>query len=421
MARDGGLRWLFLDLNSYFASVEQQLTPELRGRPVVVAPVMTDATCAIAASYEAKRFGIRTGTPIHEARRRCPGLHVVPARHDLYVEFHHRVVAAIERHLPVTQVCSIDEVACRLSPSERHPEAAIALARRVKEGILREVGTCLRASVGLAPNRFLAKVASDMQKPDGLVVLTAADLPGRLMGLTLRDLPGIGPNMERRLNAAGVYDVAALWRLAPKHARLIWGSVEGERFWYALHGADLPADTAGRRRTVGHSHVLAPELRPMEEACRVARRLVLKAASRLRRLGHLAGALDLSVRLEDRRRWGGTLRIPRTQDSFALVHALDRLWRTLRDELGPVRIKKVAVTLHDLTPLTEVTPDLFAVGLAGPGTADRGMRLSRALDRIHQRYGRDAITLGMLPSRGSAALGAKVAFTRIPDPAEFRE
>ena len=108
------LRWLFLDLNSYFASVEQQLQPELRGKPVIVAPVGSDTTVAIAASYEAKRYGINTGTPVWEAKQKCPDLLITPARHERYVEFHDAIVAEIWKHVPVDKVCSIDEVACRL-------------------------------------------------------------------------------------------------------------------------------------------------------------------------------------------------------------------------------------------------------------------------------------------------------------------
>ena len=102
------IRWLFLDLNSYFASVEQELRPELRHRPIAVVPVMADTTCAIAASYEAKAFGVRTGTQVGEAKRMCPGLELVEARHELYVEYHHRVVEAyLGRHVALRQRLTI--------------------------------------------------------------------------------------------------------------------------------------------------------------------------------------------------------------------------------------------------------------------------------------------------------------------------
>jgi hypothetical protein len=129
------LRWLYVDFNSYFASVEQQLRPELRGKPIAVVAVETDSTSAIAASYEAKAFGVKTGTRIHEAKRLCPGLVCVLARHECYVEFHHRLIEEIEPHIPVTAVCSIDEVACRLMDNENSLERSTAIARAIKNGI----------------------------------------------------------------------------------------------------------------------------------------------------------------------------------------------------------------------------------------------------------------------------------------------
>ena len=123
-----GLRWLYVDFNSYFASVEQQMNPALRGKPVAVVPVETDSTCAIAASYEAKAYGVKTGTPIYEARKMCPGLICVLGRHQHYVAYHDRLVKEVDRHIQVTAVCSIDEMACRLMKNEYAPVRAIEIA-----------------------------------------------------------------------------------------------------------------------------------------------------------------------------------------------------------------------------------------------------------------------------------------------------
>ena len=165
------LNWLFVDLNSYFASVEQQVRPELRGRPVGVVPMMADTTVCIAASYEAKAFGVRTGTVVADAKKMCPEIVFVEGRHEIYTEYHHRIVEAVESCLPVTAVLSIDEMACRLMGRERPLLAAMELGRKVKARILERVGPMMRSSVGLATNRYLAKVASDMEKPNGLVAL----------------------------------------------------------------------------------------------------------------------------------------------------------------------------------------------------------------------------------------------------------
>ena len=208
------VNWLFVDLNSYFASCEQEVRPELRGRPVGVVPMMADTTCCIAASYEAKAFGVRTGTIVADAKRMCPEIVLVEARHEVYVDYHRRIVEAVESCLPVSAVLSIDEMACRLMGRERPLLAAMELGRRVKARILDQVGPMLRSSVGLATNRYLAKIASDMEKPDGLIALPIDLLPEALGQLTLRDLPGIGAKTEKRLNEKGITTMKQLLALS---------------------------------------------------------------------------------------------------------------------------------------------------------------------------------------------------------------
>ncbi|HVL39866.1 MAG TPA: hypothetical protein VM328_10800, partial [Fimbriimonadaceae bacterium] len=137
-SRDGRrLRVIFLDLNAYFASCEQQERPELRGRPIAVVPMMADSTCAIAASYEAKAFGIKTGTKVAEAKEMCPELVLVQARPPLYVHMHKKILEAVEDVLPVEKVCSIDEMRFRLLETESSPAVARELALRLKK-IIRE-------------------------------------------------------------------------------------------------------------------------------------------------------------------------------------------------------------------------------------------------------------------------------------------
>ena len=134
------LNWRFVDLNSYFASCEQQDRTDLRGQPVAVVPMMADTTCCIAASYEAKAYGVKTGTIVADAKRLCPSIILVEARHELYVDYHHRIVEAVESCLPVTAVLSIDEMACRLMGRERPLLAALELGRKVKARIQEQVG-----------------------------------------------------------------------------------------------------------------------------------------------------------------------------------------------------------------------------------------------------------------------------------------
>jgi DNA polymerase IV len=411
------LDWLFLDLNAYFASVEQQRNPRLRGRPVIVTPMDSDATCAIAASYEAKRFGIKTGTKVYEAKRMCPGLICVPARHDVYVEYHHRVVNEVERHLHVTRVESIDEVACELMGAERLTENAVALAKKIQTDILKNVGVCMRSSIGLAPSALLAKVASDMKKPMGLTVLGADALPGAIEGLGLSDLAGIGKNMRLRLNLAGIFDVASFWALSPSQAKAVWGGIQGERFWYALHGID-PPDIAPRTQSIGHSHVLGPDLRNVEAAHAVARKLAARAASRMRRAGFKTGKLTLWLKTADWSKRETALRISHTADSFAILQAAEEMWRNLIGAHERLAVRHVGIVLADLIEAAAISPDLFGWRPDMNEREDR-LKLSEAIDRLNQRYGRDAVAIGPQPRCVSPYMGAKVAFNRIPEAKDF--
>ncbi len=420
------LRWLYLDLNSYFASVEQQLDPALRGRPVVVAPVHTDSTSAIAASYEAKAFGIRTGTKIYEAKALCRDLIVVPGRHEEYVKFHHRIVAEVERHIPVTAVCSIDEVACRLMDNENSVDGVRALARRIKAGIAANVGECLTSSIGVAPNRYLAKIAADMQKPDGLTILEAETLAARLATLKPADLPGIGRNMERRLAQHGVVDMTRILSLTPREARTVWGSVWGERLHWLLQGEDL-AEREVQRRTIGHSHVLGPDKRHPDRARLVTRRLLAKAATRLRRMDCRAGHLLLSVKGEAVRgekggRWAHGVKLPHAMDSFTLLAALEGLWERMLVDMAEHRFLQVGVLLSELSESEAVQLGLFDPGAALDERLEtRRLSLSRALDKVNTRFGRDAATIGHDASGATRSSGPRIAFTRIPELEEFSE
>ncbi|HEY0267945.1 MAG TPA: DNA polymerase, partial [Methyloradius sp.] len=174
---------LYIDFNSYFASVEQQEVPQLRGKPIGVLPVMAETTCCIAASYEAKKYGVKTGTKVHEARKLCPQMIFVQARPELYVRYHHKLVDIIESCTHVEKTLSIDEMVCRLTGSQQIYENALALAQRIKSALRQQAGEYIRSSIGIAPNTFLAKLASNMQKPDGCVVLQSHELPEKLYAL----------------------------------------------------------------------------------------------------------------------------------------------------------------------------------------------------------------------------------------------
>ena len=421
------VNWLFVDLNSYFASVEQQDCPELRGKPVGVVPMLADTTCCIAASYEAKAFGVRTGTIVADARRMCPGIVLVEGRHELYVEYHHRVVEAVESCLPVTAVCSIDEMACRLMGRERPLLAAIELARKVKARIRERVGEMLRSSVGLATNRYLAKVASDMEKPDGLVALPLDILPQALQGLNLRDLPGVGARTEKRLNERGIRTMNELLALDCEQAGRLWGSVWGERLWHWLKGEDFEMSETDHLKSISHQHVLAPELRTSEKAWAVAHKLLHKAAMRLRSGGLWASSIGLAVgfaapRGENSpgtpvsrfgvptRGWQGELKLTECQDNQILIAALRRLWQSQPDGAEYAHPFFVGVQLGGLVPDRLHTLSLFDALDVEQGRT----RLLAAMDALNHKYGLGTLAPATMLTAYKAA-PTRIAFHSIPD------
>lgn len=340
----GPFSWLFVDMNSYFATCEQQLNPKLRGKPVMIVPVMAETTSAIAASVQAKKLGIKTGTGVAEARRICPEIEIVLARPEEYTKIHHQVVTAVESCLPVESILSIDEMACRLTGRQTKPEAAIEIARNIKAAILKSAGECMTCSIGIAPNAFLAKVASDIQKPDGLVTIPRGQIEEKIAHLSVRDLPGIGPRMEERLNRVGIRKVADLYKKNREDLVSLWGSVVGGRFYDWIRGGE-PRVPRHKNKSMSHEHVLEPKLRNKTEALSVLKKLVSKVSIRLRKEGYYAKQMAIFVRFVNQLgHWENAAKFDETQDTWVFLHALDRLW----EEYPKTAPMKVGVVLFDL-------------------------------------------------------------------------
>jgi len=423
------VNWLFLDLNSYFASVEQEVRPELRNRPIAVVPSVVDTTCCIAASYEAKAYGVKTGTMVKEARELCPNIVLVEGRHELYTEYHNKIIDAVWSCLPVTAVRSVDEMVCQLIGRERELSAALDIARRIKQAIRTQVGSTLRCSIGLATNQYLAKVASDMEKPDGLIALTPEILRDALLTRKLQDLPGVGARTEKRLNARGIHSMADLLAvLDTSHGREatgdLWGSVWGERMWHWLNGDDLIETSNEHAKSMGHQHVLAPVFRTPEGAWAVAHKLLHKAAMRLRMEKLCASSLAVTVRyqltkeqaegLKTKRHfsgvthsgWGYEARFAHCSDTLTLLEALRGCWEQRPEGAEFRKPFFVGVTLRGIILETEKQPTLF-------GDPDNRNELSATMDKLNQKYGHATLHFaGMLPAREAAP--TRIAFTQIP-------
>ncbi|MGC2696671.1 MAG: DNA polymerase [Candidatus Angelobacter sp.] len=417
------VNWLFVDMNSYFASVEQEVQPHLRGKPTAVVTVDADSTVCIAASYEAKAFGVSTGTALGEARKKCPDLNVVVARHEIYVDYHKQILKAVEENcLHISKVVSIDEMECRLRGRDMQVANAQDLARQVKQAIY-SVGKTLRCSIGLAPNRLLAKIASNLQKPDGLVTITASQLPQILFSLKPRDMPGIGHQMEKRLLNQGIETMQQLWQLDMDQMTQLWGGVLGTRFWLKLRGSDFD-ERESHKSSISHQHVLPPDLRTPEQACAVGKKLLHKAAVRLRKEKLWTSAMAIFVMFSKdqteaeehnssgywlhhgRPVWEASLRFPSCQDTMTLVNIFQEAWK----ECPKRRPVMVSVALIDLLPENMRNMTLFDE-MYGAGKFDR---LAEVMDSVNAKYGSTTLYLGGIHKVREAA-PPRIAFKSIPD------
>lgn len=402
-------------MNSFFACVEQFDHPPYRGRPLAVIPVDSDATCFIAASYEAKRLGIGMGMPVWEARRRFPDLIIVKARPPRYIELHRLLLKACDKHAPYEKVYSIDEWSIRLAPAEQPVDKAVDLAKRIKQQILTDLGEPLSCSAGIAPTRLLAKIASDLQKPDGLTVLNTSDLPARLEHLKPEDLPGISTGMAERLRRHGVTTIAGLWNLTRLQARAAWGSVVGDHWWCGFHGIDVP-EIRTRQSSMGHSNVLEPRFRNEAGAHGILVRLLCKLGMRLRYHGYYANHLSTWVRHDCGRVWVDDIALPCLQDTPTLLQQFEKMWQRRQRMLTALRStthvgppRKIAVDVLGLVKAADVPEPLFE-------DLKRPMRLSKVMDDVNQKTGGHGLYFASMHNYRHA-MDDKIAFGRVPDEA----
>ena len=405
------LRYLFIDFDSFFASVEQQFQPHLRGKPIaIVQSLGVDNTSCIAASYEAKARGVKTGTGVREARFLCPGIQFVQSNHSRYVQTHKKIHQIIHQIIYVDAVLSIDEMFGRLPPHWQPPAVARAKALEIKAALKTNIGPHIGASIGLAPNRFLAKLASKLEKPDGLVAIDFDDLPEILYRFELEDITGIGRRMQERLRIARIISMEQLCN-APRHTlHRIWKSVEGDRMWHALRGIEMARPESTTRHSIGHSHVLPPRLRSFQGAHATLHRMLQKLVRRLRAIDTFTGHLEVQATFGFEIHWHGGANCFPTQDNVTLGRLLNNLWAQPFDDLPDPT--KVGITCTHLIHADSHTPSLFP-----EDNHPRRMQLQHAMDAINQQHGGRSLYYADAhqAQRCSEAAPMRISFSHIPD------
>lgn len=358
--------FLHLDFNSAFASFEQQANPLLRGAPLAIIARDTKNSAIIAASYEAKLWGVKTGMRMIEARERCPFLLTRPADPAKYRYLHQKAKNILTNYSPRVIPYSIDEFFLDLR------DIPLPDFTKLREDFSTQLGSYLKFSLGLGSNKFLAKLASD-QKHKEVFSLTSDNLRSFYQTLTLRDLPGIGSQLEKRLIAHSITTPLAFLQADYAALKSIFRSVSAYDWYLRLRGYEID-DYEAKTSSFGQSYAL-PTPRSFEACSPIIFKLVHKAAYRLRQAGYQARAGHLSLIYQDYSTYSKSsklsLSLYSTSDLFSLINSLS-------PPLSPKPVKKIVLSFTDLTSAKLNQPSLLD---------SHSLSLTTALDKINSRYG----------------------------------
>jgi DNA polymerase-4 len=375
-------------MDAFYASVEQRDRPELRARPVIVGADPKGRGVVSAASYEARRFGVNSAMPIGRAALLCPDAVFLPVDMDKYARVSGDIMAILSEYSPLLEPISVDEAFLDVTGTERLLGQALEIARTIKARLHRDVG--LTASAGVAPNKFLAKLASDLRKPDGLVEVKAGEEGAFLRDLPIERLWGVGRVTAHDLRAMGIETIGQLARvpvgvLAKRFGK--WGTLLHE----LAHGRnDRPVEPFAAPKSMGAEETFAEDTRDAEELRRTLLAQAERVARELREEGYAGRTVTLKLRFADFQTITRSLTGEATQDGLEVFRRafalLDRVAR-----VKPVRL--IGVSVSGLIQGGPAQLSLFSAAAA------RRDRVARAADRLARRFGDRALIAASLLER----------------------
>jgi DNA polymerase-4 len=382
-------------MDAFFASVEQAVNPNLKGKPIIVCG-SGERTVVLTASYEARAFGVRTGMTLLEAINLCPDLIRVPAHNDRYTDTCRQLVQVYERYTPVVEVFSVDEAFLDLTGSVRMFESGEAVSRMIKAAVSKRFG--LSCSIGIAPNKLLAKLASGLKKPDGLVVLLPEDVPVLLKDLPVHELCGIGPATERKLKDMGIETCGQMGRAPVELLVHRFGTIG-----FKLHemgcGFDstpvIPSSQAPEAKSIGHSMTLERDLSDNREIESVLLHLAEMVGQRARRESLQGTKITVTFRYTDFETFNRQASLPKpSQDGLEIFHEARRILHCTRLK-QPIRLAGVSLSNLIKDPEQENLFDDYK----------RRANLLKTMDLINDRHGEFTLTWATLRERLSKSRG----------------
>ena len=375
-------------MDAFYASVEERERPELEGRPVVVGGNPEGRGVVAAANYAAREYGVRSAMPAARARLLCPHAVFIRSRMTLYAEVSAQIRDIFHRYTPLVEPLSLDEAFLDVGASAELFGSGVDIARSIKDSTRSELG--LVASVGVAPNKFLAKLASDLDKPDGLVVVEPERVRNFLDPLPVEKVWGVGAAAAARLHALGVHTIAEL-RARPQAELARRFGKWGDRLFELARGRDeRPVTPDHEAQSISHETTFEVDLREPAALRDSLRGLAEQVAWRLRRQGLLAGTVEIKVRYSDFRTVNRSAALPAasagTRDLWICASRL--LAQQLARRGDPVRL--IGMGASRLTREESAQADLFEAE-----TSARQRRIDSMVDAVNERYGRSGLHRGL--------------------------
>lgn len=373
---------LHIDLNSCFATIEQQANPLLRGKPIAVAAYATSNGCILAPSIEAKMQGIKTGMRVRDGKLLCPRLIVLPPDPWKYRNIHLALRKLISDYTADFNPKSIDEFVLNLEGYPSVNRGLLVVSSEIKTRIRREIGDWLTVSIGIAPNRFLAKLASNLEKPDGLTEINKENFRAVYSKLRLTDLPYIKSGNAARLSSVGIFSVtdfysAPLWKL-----KAAFRSINGYYWYVRLRGWEID-DVVYGRRSYGNSYALPKPLVTLEELSPILSKLVMKMSTRLRNAGLKAKGIHLATAYRDGSFWHKGVSFEK--EFFDVRDIYKSAFRIL--SLSPFfkPVRELAVSCFNLRSFNFLQLEIFE-------NVEKKMKISSAIDKTNERWGDFVVT-----------------------------
>lgn len=394
---------MHVDLNSCFATVEQQAYPHLRGKPVVVAAYKTDRGCILSPSIEAKKLGIKTGMRVFEAKQIFPDVIVRDTDPSMVRDVHGKFMKIFEDYSPKVIPKSIDEAVIDFSPVFSRTDNLITVGQEIKKRLRLEIGEWISCNVGIGPNRFLAKLAASLHKPDGLDLIDYQNLLKVYSSIKLTDLNGIGHRFEIRLNLNGISSPLDFFMAEEKFLRKnVFKGIPGYYWYMRLRGWEVD-DFDSNRKSFGQEYSLQEKTKDTEKLKKIVMKLCEKMGRRLRRSQQLASGIHLGILYNDYSFWHHGKKINRsissTKDLFLEVMKIFIV------QPHKKVVSKISVACFSLTEDNDRQLALIDLG------QEKDNKISTALDQINDRFGEFTIAPGIMVGMRDTVLD-RIAFGR---------